>query len=145
MPQALSALFCGLLLGSGLLVSGMTDPGEVLAFLDLQGNWSPALLGVLGSAVAVSLAGFAHARRLPHPWLAERFSGPVKTTIDAPLLVGGTLFGVGWGLVGYCPGPALAGLALGNPEAPWFVGAMIAGGLLQDYVHAAFRRHLDRQ
>lgn len=130
--QPLASLFCGLVLGAGLLISGMTDPGKVLGFLDVGDHWNPALIGVLGGAVMVSLLGFRFSRKMKHPWLNSQFYAPTKEGVDKPLVIGGLMFGAGWGLVGYCPGPALVGLALGNPEAPVFVGAMLLGGVLQN-------------
>ncbi len=129
--QAIAALFAGFLLGAGLLISGMTDPGKVLGFLDVLGTWNPALMGVLGGAVMVSVLGFQHVRKMVRPWFDTQFNLTARSDIDKPLILGGALFGMGWGLVGYCPGPALAGLALGNGEALIFVMAMIAGGLAQ--------------
>ncbi len=129
--QSMAALLCGLLFGAGLLVSGMTDPGKVLGFLDVLGGWNPALMGVLGGAVMVSLAGFQYVRKMARPWFDSQFNLTPRSDIDKPLLLGGALFGFGWGLAGYCPGPALAGLGLGNPEAAIFVAAMTVGGLAQ--------------
>ena len=131
MKTDLSALVAGLLFGMGLMLSGMTNPGEVLGFLDWSGVWSPDLIGVLGSAVLVSLIGFQFARRMDKPWIEAEFPALPRKSIDRPLLMGALLFGVGWGLAGYCPGPALAGLALGNEEVLVFLGAMLCGGLLQ--------------
>jgi uncharacterized membrane protein YedE/YeeE len=101
----------------------MTNPGEVLSFLDWSGVWSPDLIGVLGSAVLVSLTGFQVARRMEKPWFEAEFPALPRKSIDRTLLMGAMLFGVGWGLAGYCPGPALAGLALGNEEVLVFLGA----------------------
>ncbi len=131
MKTDLSALVAGLLFGMGLMLSGMTNPGEVLGFLDWSGVWSPDLIGVLGSAVLVSLIGFQFARCMDKPWFEAEFPALPRKSIDRPLLMGALLFGVGWGLAGYCPGPALAGLALGNEEVLVFLGAMLCGGLLQ--------------
>jgi len=133
MKANLSALAAGLLFGMGLMLSGMTNPGEVLSFLDWSGVWSPDLIGVLGSAVLVSLIGFQWARRKERPWFEAEFPASPKKAIDRPLLIGNVLFGLGWGLAGYCPGPALAGLALGNVEVLVFLGAMLAGGSLQQW------------
>ena len=131
MKANLAALAAGLLFGMGLMLSGMTNPGEVLGFLDWSGVWSPDLIGVLGSAVAVSLIGFQFARRMERPWFEVEFPALPKKSVDWPLFVGALIFGIGWGLAGYCPGPALAGLALGNDEVLVFLGAMLIGGLLQ--------------
>ena len=128
MLRAAAALISGLTFGLGLIVSGMVSPGKVLAFLDVAGGaWDPSLALVLLSAVGVSALGVAIAGRRGAPLLAEAFSGPVRQTLDRKLLLGASLFGVGWGLVGYCPGPALAALALGAPAALAFVAAMLAG------------------
>ncbi len=131
MKSNLSALLAGLLFGMGLMLSGMSNPGEVLGFLDWSGTWSPDLIGVLGSAVLVSMIGFQWARRRERPWFEAEFPALPKKPIDRSLLLGNFLFGIGWGLAGYCPGPALAGLALGNEEVLVFLIAMLAGGFLQ--------------
>lgn len=122
------ALISGLIFSLGLIVSGMVSPGKVLAFLDITGRaWDPSLALVLISAVSVSAAGVAMAGRRKAPLLATSFSGPLRHTVDRRLLLGAALFGVGWGLVGYCPGPALAAAVLGAPMALAFVVAMLAG------------------
>lgn len=131
--HALAAAVAGALFGAGLLLSGMADPGKVLGFLDLAGPWNPALMGVLGGAVLVSLAGFRLLKSADRPWFDTQFHLVPRTDIDRALVLGGALFGAGWGLAGYCPGPALAGLALDNREAPIFVAAMLAGGLAQGW------------
>jgi len=133
MRSLLSALAAGLLFGFGLMLSGMSNPGEVLSFLDWSGVWSPDLIGVLGSAVLVSLIGFQLARRKRRPWFVDGFPTLPKKPIDPQMIFGNLVFGVGWGLAGYCPGPALAGLALGNDEVLVFLVAMLAGGLLQQW------------
>ena len=125
--QTLVALLCGVVFGAGLAISGLTNPGKVLAFLDVAGAWDPTLLFVMGAALAVSTAGYAIARRRAHPWLAERFAIPTRQDLDAGLVGGAALFGIGWGLVGICPGPAIANLARGSTEALVFAGAMVAG------------------
>ena len=131
--EAFSGLLAGLLFGIGLALSGMVDPGEVVGFLDWSGNWNPALAGVLGGAVVVSLLGFQLAPRRLRPWFKPAFPELPNKSINWPLIVGAVLFGLGWGLAGYCPGPALAGLGLGNGEVPVFLAAMVAGGLLQSW------------
>ena len=128
MLRPLVALICGLIFGLGLIVSGMVSPGKVLAFLDVAGPaWDPSLALVLISAVVVSALGAAVGRRRQSPFLAPAFSPRQRTALDSRLLFGAALFGVGWGLVGYCPGPALAALALGAPAALAFVLAMLTG------------------
>ncbi len=128
--STLAALICGILFGAGLGLSGMTNPAKVLAFLDVGGHWDPTLALVMGGALAVSAAGFALAGRVERPWLAETFSLPTRLDLDRSLLLGAALFGVGWGLVGLCPGPTLAGLWRMSGELFLFFTAMIAGVLL---------------
>lgn len=126
--KPLVALCSGLLFGVGLMVSAMGSPARVLAFLDVYGSdWDPSLALVLITAVAVSGVGFVVARRRSAPLFAADFSGPASRVVDRKLLAGAALFGVGWGLVGYCPGPALAAWALGAPSAPVFLAAMLVG------------------
>lgn len=127
--KTLVALMCGLVFGVGLAVSGMTNPAKVLAFLDVAGSWDPTLALVMGGALAVSAAGYALARRQPHPWLADAFAIPTLRDLDARLLGGAAIFGIGWGMVGLCPGPALANLFRGNAEVALFVAALIAGSV----------------
>jgi len=125
--QVLVALLCGLLFGAGLAVSGMTNPAKVLAFLDVAGAWDPTLAFVMGGALIVSALGYQLARRRPRAWLGPAFGIPTATRIDARLIGGAALFGVGWGLVGLCPGPALADLGLAAPSIYIFVGSMVLG------------------
>lgn len=126
---ALAAL-AGLLFGLGLLLSGMADPQKVLGFLDLAGAWDPSLALVMGGAIALGLPGFALARRRSRSLLGEPMQLPTRQAVDAPLLIGSALFGIGWGLAGYCPGPALVGTAAGLGSAAIFSAAMLAGMLL---------------
>jgi uncharacterized protein len=126
MVLAMSAL-AGIVFGAGLAVSGMTNPAKVLAFLDVAGRWDPTLAFVMGGAVSVSAVAFAIARRRARPWLAQTFAVPTRRDIDPALLAGSAVFGVGWGLVGLCPGPALASLVRGAPEVYVFTGAMVTG------------------
>ncbi len=131
------ALAAGALFGFGLSLSGMVDPARVSGFLDVaSGHWDPSLMFVLGGAVMVAVPGVLLSRRLAKPVLAEDFSLPVKTRIDRPLITGSAIFGVGWGLAGFCPGPALSALALGLMPVVLFVGAMIAGMLVHDRLYA---------
>jgi uncharacterized membrane protein YedE/YeeE len=124
---ALASFACGLLFGIGLLISGMTDTQKVLGFLDLFGAWDATLAFVMAGAVAVSSAGFALARQRRQPALTPKLQWPTRKDIDTPLVLGSALFGLGWGLVGLCPGPALVNLAgLGMPIIV-FVIAMGAG------------------
>jgi uncharacterized membrane protein YedE/YeeE len=129
--RALAALAAGLVFGVGLALSQMIDPLKVLGFLDVSGAWDPSLMFVMGGAVVLAAAGFYLVLLRRRPLLDERFDLPSRAAIDARLLLGSALFGVGWGLAGYCPGPAIATLGLGNAEAWWFVPAMLAGAGLQ--------------
>lgn len=128
--RLLAALASGLLFGLGLALSGMMDPQKVLGFLDVAGAWDPSLAFVLAGAVCVSALGYALKARMDRPALAPRFEVPTNRRPDARLLSGAALFGIGWGLAGFCPGPALAGLVVGLPEVALFVAAMLAGMLL---------------
>ncbi|AWN55227.1 DUF6691 family protein [Methylobacterium sp. 17Sr1-1] len=127
MLRLFAALLSGLLFGLGLALSGMLDPARVRGFLDVTGAWDPTLAVVLAGAVAASTLGTALARRLRRPLLAERFDWPTRTRIDRPLVLGAALFGVGWGLSGFCPGPAVAALSTGLPPVIVFVVAMLVG------------------
>ncbi|MQP75725.1 YeeE/YedE family protein [Stenotrophomonas sp. MYb238] len=126
----LAALLAGALFGLGLAVSGMTDPLRILGFLDVAGAFDPTLLFVLGGAVGTTMLLFRFVLRCPAPLLAERFQVSQLRSVDARLLVGAGVFGIGWGLAGYCPGPALVGLGVLSPEVLWFVPAMLAGMVL---------------
>ncbi|MBX6322146.1 MAG: YeeE/YedE family protein [Rhodospirillaceae bacterium] len=134
MAALLAALGAGLLFGAGLAVSQMVSPAKVLAFLDLgaipQGDWDPSLALVMAAALAVAAAGFRLAAVRARPLCAPAFHVPARRKIDARLGAGALLFGAGWGLVGYCPGPAIASLAYGRQETAVFVLAMLAGMLL---------------
>jgi uncharacterized membrane protein YedE/YeeE len=134
---AVVALVAGLLFGIGLALSGMLNPVRVLGFLDVAGAWDPSLAFVLGGAVTVSAIGTALARRMKTPALAQLFDMPTNRRIDTNLVLGSALFGVGWGLAGFCPGPAVAALSLLMPKALVFVGAMLAGMWLYRITAAA--------
>ncbi|WP_429815774.1 DUF6691 family protein [Ensifer sp. B1-9] len=127
-----ATLVSGLVFGFGLSLSGMLDPARVRAFLDVTGNWNPSLAFVLGGAVSVSALGVLLTRRLKRPLFDETFHLPDNQTIDRRLIGGSAIFGIGWGLVGLCPGPALASLSLGLPVTMLFVAAMVAGMLIHD-------------
>jgi hypothetical protein len=131
------ALLAGALFGFGLSLSGMVDPARVIGFLDVgSGHWDPSLMFVLGGAVMVAVPGVMLQRRLARPVLDERFHLPETTAIDRRLVIGSALFGLGWGLAGFCPGPAVSALSLGLLPVFVFVAAMIAGMLLHDMVIA---------
>ena len=128
----LASLLCGFLFGCGLLVSGMVSPTKVLGFLDLLGDWDPSLAVVMAAALAVTRSGFEIAQRRGRPLLADKCDWPTKTKIDTPLVSGAVLFGIGWGLVGLCPGPAVQNLATLSPQVLVFVAAMLTGMALHD-------------
>lgn len=121
------ALVAGTLFGAGLTVSGMTDPQRVRGFLDLFGGWDPTLAFVMGGAVLVMAIAWRLRRHMGHPLFAEKFVLPDRSDFDARLISGSALFGIGWGLAGLCPGPAIASLALAPAEVPPFIAAMFAG------------------
>jgi hypothetical protein len=125
--QALASFLCGLIFGAGLMISGMTQPAKVLGFLDIFGRWDPTLAFVMAGALAVSSMGYILARRQRRPVITALYFWPSRTDIDRPLIVGSVLFGIGWGLAGLCPGPALVNLASLAPRVFAFVVAMIAG------------------
>jgi len=127
MAALAAALVAGVLFGAGLVVSQMTDPGKVLAFLDFAGKWDPSLALVMAGALMVAVPGFRLAQRRGAPALGGRYEAAANPEIDRRLLAGAAIFGVGWGLVGFCPGPALASLAFGRWESLVFVPAMLAG------------------
>jgi uncharacterized membrane protein YedE/YeeE len=129
--QVLLALVSGLVFGAGLFISGMTNPAKVLGFLDVAGTWDPSLAFVMGGALAVNAVAFLATRRRSRPILAERFALPSLQDLDPELIGGSLLFGVGWGLVGLCPGPALASLLRGELPIYRFVGAMAVGMLFE--------------
>jgi uncharacterized membrane protein YedE/YeeE len=125
--KALVGLLSGLVFGLGLAISGMINPTRVLGFLDFAGDWDPSLAFVLAGAVTTSMIGVAFARRCPRPMVGERFNWPSASKLDRRLLIGAALFGVGWGLAGFCPGPAIASLSLGYGKSVLFVAAMLVG------------------
>lgn len=138
MLRLAAALLSGLLFGVGLAMSGMLDPARVRGFLDVTGAWDPTLAFVLAGAVMASSLGTALARSLRRPLLADTFDWPTRTRIDRPLVLGAVLFGIGWGLSGFCPGPAVAALSTGLMPVIVFVAAMLVGMAL----HGALRRRL---
>ena len=130
MAKTASAFAVGLLFGLGLLVSGMANPATDLAFLDVAGRWDPSLAFVMAGAVAISATGYLVARRRGRPLLASRLEIPTRRNLDPRLIAGAAVFGLGWGLAGLCPGPALTLLTVAPAQAMTFVVAMVAGMLL---------------
>lgn len=124
----------GLLFGLGLLLSGMADPGKVLGFLDVFGSWDPSLAFVMGGAIAVGFFAFAMAKKRTTTFLGTALHLPKSSQIDKRLLIGALLFGAGWGLAGFCPGPGLVSLASGQGKAAVFVAAMIVGMVLFEWL-----------
>ena len=127
MKQRISEFLVGLMFGVGLLLSGMTDPGKVLGFLDFFGAWDPSLALVMGGAVVVGFFAFALAKKRTVNFFGGAMQLPATEAIDKRLLIGAVLFGAGWGLAGFCPGPALVSLGSGEAKAALFVAGMIAG------------------
>ena len=127
MTRTIASFVCGLLFGIGLLISGMTEPSKVQGFLDIFGAWDATLAFVMAGAVAVASAGFALARMRGAPMLGGSFAWPTRHDIDTPLVAGSALFGIGWGLAGICPGPALVNLAGLSAGIIAFVAAMVLG------------------
>jgi uncharacterized membrane protein YedE/YeeE len=127
MRNILPGLVVGTLFGAGLALSDMINPARVLAFLDIAGAWDPTLAFVMGGALLPSAIGYLIARRMRRPAMAQAFCIPENRDLDGRLLLGAAIFGAGWGLVGFCPGPALAALAFGMWQPVLFVAAMLAG------------------
>ncbi len=125
--NSVSPFLAGLLFGTGLIISGMTNPAKILALLDLAGAWDPSLAFVMGGALVVAFAGFLLAGRRRTSLSGKPFRVPSVSAIDAPLVLGSLIFGAGWGLVGLCPGPAIADLGFLDGRVTMFVVAMIAG------------------
>lgn len=132
MKTNVTALFCGLLFGIGLSLSHMVNPEKVLNFLDVAGNWDPSLLFVMLGALPVAMLSFRAILKRPGPILAESFQLSSKLSIDATLILGAAIFGVGWGMSGYCPGPAVTGLGLYSFESVIMVGSIILGFVVFD-------------
>jgi len=134
--HAPAAFAAGLVFGVGLLLSGMTDPGKVIGFLDLAGNWDPSLAFVMGGAILVGFFAFRLAGRRGNAFLGGPIHMPTRRDIDNRLVGGSVVFGIGWGLAGFCPGPALVSFGAGVDKAAVFVAAMLAGMVVY---HAAER------
>jgi len=134
MKRCVIAFLSGLVFGIGLIVSQMSNPAKVIGFLDITGSWDPSLALVMAGALAVFGTVYWSIRGAGAPLMAERFVAPTETRIDRPLLAGSLMFGVGWGLSGFCPGPAIVSTTFGNPLVWLFVAGMIAGMLLYRFL-----------
>jgi uncharacterized membrane protein YedE/YeeE len=132
--NVISAFAAGLVFGIGLMLSGMTDPGKVIGFLDVAGNWDPSLAFVMGGAILVGLVAFRVAGKRARTFLGDAMQLPQARHIDHRLIGGSVLFGIGWGLAGFCPGPALVSLGAGQEKAAVFVAAMLAGMAIYEAV-----------
>ena len=131
---AVAALLAGLLFGIGLMVSGMANPAKVLGFLDLAGRWDPSLAFVMVGAIAIGSLAFFVAKRRKRSFLGLPVQLPASTDITPRLVLGSAIFGIGWGLAGFCPGPALVAMGAGYPKAVGFVAAMVAGMVVFELV-----------
>jgi uncharacterized membrane protein YedE/YeeE len=131
MRQNIAALVAGILFGLGLAVSQMINPAKVVGFLDIFGRWDPSLILVMAGAVMVTFIGFRLIQSRPAPLFGARFELPTRRDLDSRLIAGAVIFGIGWGLTGFCPGPAIASLAFGIPETIIFLAAMALGAWLQ--------------
>ncbi|WP_274630259.1 YeeE/YedE family protein [Arvimicrobium flavum] len=137
MPRILSALVAGLIFGAGIAVSGMINPAKVLNFFDIAETWDPSLAFVMGGALAVTALGYFLVLKRPTPAFEKRFHLPTKKRLDLPLIGGSALFGIGWGIAGFCPGGSIPALGLGQSSAFVFVAAMIAGMFAVKLVRSA--------
>lgn len=130
--DTLSSFIVGLIFGIGLIFAGMTDPSKVVGFLDIAGNWDPSLAFVMGGAILVGFIAFRFANKRTTSFIGGAMHLPSKNDIDRRLIVGSLMFGAGWGMAGFCPGPAITSLGTGNPKAVIFVVAMVAGMALYE-------------
>lgn len=142
--RVITSLIAGLVFGIGLIVSGMTNPAKVVGFLDLAGLWDPSLALVMGGAIAVGVVAFQIARKRSKSLLGDPMRLPAATQVDRRLLLGGLTFGVGWGLAGFCPGPALASLATGGTKPAIFTVAMVGGMVIYELIERASTIRLKR-
>ncbi len=127
MAKLITALICGVIFGLGIAISGMIDPAKVMNFFDIAGTWDPSLALVMAGGLAVSLVGYRLVFATKRPLFTGTFSLPTRKHIDAELIGGSALFGIGWGLAGFCPGGAIPALGIGRVEPFLFVGGMVAG------------------
>ncbi len=136
----INAFFVGLIFGLGLIVSGMTNPAKVIGFLDLAGTWDPSLAFVMGGAILIGSGGFAIAKKRRRSLLGAPMQLPTATKLDKRLLLGSMAFGVGWGIAGFCPGPAIVSAAAGQPKAWIFIASMLAGMALYSMIEQRRRK-----
>ncbi len=134
--HVIAAFMFGLIFGVGILISGMGNPAKVLNFFDVAGHWDPSLAFVMGGALAVTAVGYRLVLKRPSPLLAETFYVPTTSRIDASLLTGAAIFGVGWGMTGFCPGGVIPMLATGHTEVFAFVASLITGLIVAKYAKA---------
>ena len=130
--SATTALFCGLLFGLGLTVSGMTDTAKVIGFLDIFGQWDASLMFVMGAGLAITIPAFYFIAKKSSPVFEAQFCLPTNTSIDSKLIVGAAVFGCGWGLYGFCPGPAIASITTLKPDTLIFMATMLIGMALAE-------------
>lgn len=140
MQRVMLAGIFGLIFGTGIAISGMANPAKVLNFFDVAGTWDPSLLLVMGSALAITAVGYRFVLRRDKPVCETRFHLPTSRKLDAPLITGSALFGIGWGISGFCPGGATPALGLGETSAWVFVGSMLAGIFAARTVRAALEQ-----
>lgn len=145
MKQSIIALIAGIIFGLGLSISQMTDSARVLGFLDITGVWDPTLMFVLGGAVGVTVIAFRFILRRPQPFIATKFQLPTNNSLDRQLLIGSGLFGIGWGIAGYCPGPGVTSLVQGSGNSFLFMFALIGGILAHRFVTNANSRRTENR
>ena len=145
MAKLASALICGVIFGLGIAISGMIDPAKIMNFFDFAGTWDPSLAFVMGSGLAVSLVGYRLVFALGKPLLDDAFSFPARQHIDPELIGGAALFGIGWGLSGFCPGGAIPALGIGRIEPYMFAGGMIVGIAIARFLRSVPQRTLPAQ
>lgn len=138
--QSVSALICGFIFGIGLLISGLAAPQKVLGFLDVAGLWDPSLAFVMLGAIAIGIFAFKYAKRCPKALCGETINLPTSKNIDKKLIIGSLLFGVGWGLVGFCPGPAIVAVGAGKVKALYFTAAMLSGMIIYEWLQTKFTK-----
>lgn len=127
MKRILTATLIGLVFGTGIAISGMANPAKVLNFFDIAGTWDPSLALVMAAALTITAIGYRFVLKRPRPVLEEKFHLPTSRKLDLPLIAGSAVFGIGWGITGFCPGGAIPALGLGEPSAWIFVASMLAG------------------